>query len=346
MARASATEAPVIRRTVTGVGCAAAVLVTMAACGTVQNLTAGQKVDKAVERLGEQKSLAFGLRLDADPDDLAALAGEESEEVPPEMAEFFTGLRVDVSVKSKKPLADSGEKDIVGVGMKVSGDDGALIEYRVVGDYTYYRADMEAMGEAMGVPFPTADELDELPEDEQDVLRPLLEGEWVKIATSELEDATAGSGSADSGELDAKTQKKILDAVRGVVAREVSFKTKEGKDGTEVITAKANFRDLLTGVFDKLQPLKGDLPPGAELPTAKDLKDAPNRKVAVDFTLKNGDLTQIETDLAVLADDPKGAKAPLILTFDKAADVSAPEDATEIPVDEFGDPFTGGMLGV
>ncbi len=171
-ARASAAGAPVIRRTVTGVGCAAAVLVTVAACGTVQNLTAGQKVDNAVERLGEQKSLAFGLRLDADPDDLTALAGEESEEVPPEMAEFFTGLRVDVSVKSRKALADSGEKDIVGVGMKVSGDDGALIEYRVVGDYTYYRADMEAMGEAMGVPFPTADELDELPENEQDVLRP------------------------------------------------------------------------------------------------------------------------------------------------------------------------------
>lgn len=345
-ARASATGAPVIRRTVTGVGCAAAVLVTVAACGTVQNLTAGQKVDNAVERLGEQKSLAFGLRLDADPDDLTALVGGESEEVPPEMAEFFTGLRVDVSVKSKKALADSGEKDIVGVGMKLSGDDGALIEYRVVGDYTYYRADMEAMGEAMGVPFPTADELDELPENEQDVLRPLLEGEWVKIATSELEDASGDSGSAGSGELDAKTRKKILDAVRGVVAREVTFKTKEDKDGTEVITAKANFRDLLTGVFDKLQPLKDALPPGAELPTAKDLKDAPNRKVAVDFTLKNGELTKIEADLAVLADDPKGAKAPLILTFDKAADVSAPKDATEIPVDEFGDPFTGGMLGV
>jgi hypothetical protein len=221
-----------------------------------------------------------------------------------------------------------------------------LCRRRARGDYTYYRADMEAMGEAMGVPFPTADELDELPENEQDVLRPLLEGEWVKIATSELEDVSGDPGSADSGEVDAKTQKKILDAVRGVVAREVTFKTKEGKDGTEVVTAEANFRDRLTGVFDKLQPLKDDLPPGAELPTAKDLKDAPNRKVAVDFTLKNGDLTKIETDLAVLADDPKGAKAPLILTFDKAADVSAPKDATEIPVDEFGDPFTGGMLGV
>jgi hypothetical protein len=336
----------VVRRACTGVGCAAAVLVTVAACGTVENLTAGQKVDGAVERLGEQKSLAFGMRLDADPDDLVALMGEDSEEVPPEMAEFITGLRVDVSVKSKKPLAESGEKDIAGMGMKISGDDGVLVEYRVVGDYTYYRADMEAMGDAMGIPFPTADEL---PESEKH-LRPALEGDWVKVNTGELQDAAgdegAGDGSGGSDEIDAKTQKKILDAVRGVVAREVGFKTRDGKDGTEVITAKANFRDLLTGIVDKLQPLEGELPPGAELPTAKDMKDAPDKNVAVDFTLKNGDLTRIETDLAVLADDPKGAKAPLVLTFGKAGDVSAPKGAAEIPVDEFSDPIGGGLFGV
>ncbi|MGW0840191.1 hypothetical protein ACWD26_08500 [Streptomyces sp. NPDC002787] len=350
MARASAAGAPVVRRAFTGVGCAAAVLVTVAACGTVQNLTAGQKVDGAVERLGEQKSLAFGLRLDADPDDLTALMGEDSEEMPPEMADFFTGLSVDVSVKSKKPLAESGEKDIIGMGMKISGDEGVFTEYRLVGDHTYYRVDMEVMGEAMGMPFPTADELDELSEEEQH-LRPLFEGDWVKVDTAELEeaaaeDAGAGSGAGGSDEIDAKTQKKILDAVRGVVAREVGFKTKEGKDGTEVITAKANFRDLLTGVFDKLRPIEDDLPPGAELPTGKDLKDAPNKNVAVDFTLRNGDLTRIETDLAVLADDPKGAKAPLVLTFGKAGDISAPKGASEIPVDEFGGPFGSGMFGV
>ncbi|MDX2942633.1 MULTISPECIES: hypothetical protein [Streptomyces] len=349
MKRASVAGAPVARRAFTGVGCAAAVLVTVAACGTVQNLTAGQKIDNAVEQLGEQKSLAFGMRLDADPDDLVALMGEDSEEVPPEMAEFFTGLRVDVSVRSKKPLAESGEKDVAGMGVKISGEDGVFAEYRMVGDYTYYRADMQAIGDAMGMPFPTADELDELPEDKQH-LRPVLEGDWVKVNTADLqdaaEDAGAGSGADGSDELDAKTQKKILDAVRGVVAREVDFKTKNDGDGTEVITAKANFRDLLTGVIDKLQPLKGDLPPGAELPTGEDMKDAPNKKVAVDFTLKNGDLTRIETDLAVLAEDAKGAKAPLVLTFGKAGDISAPKGASEIPVEEFGGPFGGGVFNV
>ena len=122
------------------------------------------------------------------------------------------------------------------MGVKISGEEGVFAEYRMVGDYTYYRADMHAIGDAMGMPFPTADELDELPEGKQH-LRPVLEGDWVKVNTADLqdaaEDAGAGSGSDGSDELDAKTQKKILDAVRGVVAREVDHgairaKTEEG----------------------------------------------------------------------------------------------------------------------
>ena len=320
-----------IRKTVTAAGCAAVLLTTAAACGTVENLTAGQKVDHAVEQLGEQKSLAFALNLDADPDALTSLMGEEGADadLPPAFAKMVTGLRIDVSVKSKKALADSGEKDLVGTSVRIVGSDGLLAEYRVVGDYTYYRADMKAFGKAMGTPMPSADDL---PESEKE-FRAVLEGDWVKIENGGLKKA-ADVPAED--EVDAKTQQKILKAVRGVVTHEVTFSNKGGKDGTERIVAKANFRDLLTGVFDKLRPLEGDLPSGAELPTGKDLKGAPNKKVAVDFTLKNGALTQVKVDLAVLADDPKAAKLPLVLKFDKAGDVSAPSGATEIPAGKFG----------
>lgn len=168
-------------------------LATAAACGTVQNLTAGQKVDQAVDRLGEQKSLALELDLDADSDALTALAGEagSEEELPPEFAKLLAGLRVEVSVKSKKPLADSGEKDLVGMSARVEGPEGVLVEYRVVGDFTYYRADFKAMGEAMGVPMPTADQI---PESEKE-FRKVLEGEWVKIDTSALEKAQKSESS-------------------------------------------------------------------------------------------------------------------------------------------------------
>ncbi|WAU79178.1 hypothetical protein O1Q96_05065 [Streptomyces sp. Qhu-G9] len=352
----AARKRPVIRRTLAAVGCTTVLAAGTAACGTVENLTAGQKVDQAFEGLGEKKSLAFEFGLDAKPSALTKLAGaaEPGDEMPPELAELFTQAKVKVSVESRKPLADSGEKDLVGTGVAISGPDGVLAEYRLVGNYTYYRADMKAVGDAMGFPVPSADEL---PKGEEQ-FKQVLEGKWVKVDNRELDRAAkdaSGSDKADGGsaaaggsdEIDTKTQQKILKAVRSVVAREVTFSNKGGSDGVERIVAKASFRDLLTGVMDKLRPFADDLPTGTELPTDKDLKDAPDKKVAVDFSLKNGDLTRISVDLAALAEDAKGARLPLVIKFGEADDISAPSGATKMPADEFGgpgNPFTSGLL--
>ncbi|MFC8968043.1 hypothetical protein [Streptomyces sp. NPDC057094] len=335
----------------TAAGCTVALLATAAACGTVENLTAGQKVDHAVDRLGEQKSLSFRLDLDADAAAISALGGDADpdEALPPEAAKALSTLHVDVSVKSRKPLADSGEKDLLGTSLKVSGADGVLAEFRVVGDFTYYRADMKALGRTMGFPLPSADDL---PPGEKE-MRKVFEGDWVKIDTKALEDAqkSAGGpkGAGGPGDIDAKTQKKILDAVGAVIGRKVAFRAKEGADGIEHVVATGNFRDLVTGVVAKLRPLQGDLPAGMELPTAKDLKDAPDKKVSVDFTLKNGDLRQIRIDLAALADGPKGGRLPLVLKLAEAGDVRAPKGATELPPGTFPGVgpgvLGGGMLG-
>ncbi|WP_413757582.1 hypothetical protein [Streptomyces sp. MMBL 11-3] len=357
--RRTAVRRPAVRGTVAAVGCAAVLLATAAACGTVENLSAGQKVDRAVEGLGEKKSLAFELGLDAEPSALVKLAGEAGadEELPPEFVKFLTGVRVKVSVESRKPLADSGEKDLVGTGVEFTGADGVLVEYRIVGDHTYYRADMKAVGKAMGFPLPT---VDDLPESEK-ALAPVLEGKWVKVDNRALERAAKEVGAADEGggtggadEIDRRTQQKILKAVRSVVAREVTFRDEGGSDGVERIVAEASLRDLLTGVFDKVRPLSGELPAGFELPTDKVLKEAPDTKVAVDFSLKNGDLTRVSVDLAALvksakgtkgAKDAKGVELPLVVTFGEADDVSAPSGATKMPAGRFGGPLNGMMPG-
>jgi len=296
--------------------------------------------------------------------------------MPAGVAQFFTEVRVKVSVESRRPLADSGEKDVVGTGMEVSGPDGVLAEYRLVGDHLYYRADLEAVGGAMGFPLPSADEI---PEREK-ALEPLLAGKWVEVDSRERERAAADasgtdedaedsrrvrggkeskgapSGDADDAdeadeadEIDSRTRQKIFKAVRSVIAREVTFSEKEeGADGIERIVAKASFRDLLTGVLGKLRPLAGGLPAGAALPTDEDLKEAPDNKVAVDFSLKNGHLTRVSVDLATLADDAKGAELPLVITFGEAGDISVPSGATKMPAGELGgpvNPFTTGLLG-
>ncbi|MFJ8828287.1 hypothetical protein ACIREE_42065 [Streptomyces sp. NPDC102467] len=338
----------VIRNTtLTAAGCAVLLLATTAACGTVENLTAAQKIDRAADRLGERTSLSVELGLDASPAALTKLAGSDDEVLPPEMAEALTKSRISISVRSKKPLADSGEKDIVGAGLRISGPQGVLAEYRLSGDYVYYRMDIDAFSELAGFPAPTADDLP--PGKEGKAFRNVINGKWVKFQTGDLKERSAersgkkAGGKADEESVDSATQKKIMEAVRGALENNVTLTDKGDTNGTEHVTAKAPFRKLLTDVIAKLRPISDELPEGAELPTAKDLKDAPNKKVAVDFAIKDGTLTGISMDIAPLADDAHGAKVPLSLRFGKAGDITAPAGATEIPVKEL---LTSGMFGM
>ncbi|MFD3564926.1 hypothetical protein ACFWVU_35485 [Streptomyces sp. NPDC058686] len=329
--------------TLTAAGCAALLLATTAACGTVENLTAGQKITKAADKLGEQKSLSFELGLEAKPDALLDLAGGQGDEaMPPTVAKALAGAHLAFSVRSKKPLSDSGEKDFVGMGMKLSVPGGTLAEYRLAGDFVYFRLDMQKSSELMGFPLPSPKDL---PKGEEGLAK-ALEGDWVKVDVTDLKKNASGKGSSDStgskDSLDEKTQRKVLKALRGVIANDVTLRSAGTENGTEHIVAKASFRELLTDLFDKLGPLKGELPPGAGLPTAKDLKDAPAKKVAVDFSLTNGTLSKISFDLATLADGKKGAKVPLVVKFGKAGDIGAPSGATEVPLGELGGPLLSG----
>lgn len=317
----------------------------------MENLSAGQKLDNAFDRLGEERSLSFELDLDTDVASLKALdaeMAEPGEEMPDEVAELLSGARISFSVQSKKPLEKSGEKDFSAMAMKFSGPDGDLFEYRIVGDYTYLRMDAEALGKMSGSPMPPADELP----DSAGAFKKLLAGDWLKISTKELEEtrgrmsgAEGVGGEEPSAEptLDARTQKKLMKALRQVIAQEVDFKTSGGSDGTEHIEATAPFRTLLTELFDELRSLRKELPTGAELPTAKDLADAPDKKVTADFTLKNGELTEVSVDLAKLAEKAKVKKFALVMRVGKGEKATAPAGATEVRIDELMEGFFGGV---
>ncbi|MFC8422077.1 hypothetical protein ACFUN7_14535 [Streptomyces sp. NPDC057236] len=316
----------------------------------MENLSAGQKLDQAFEKLGKERSLSFELDLDTDAESLKALeAGSAPEDaMPEEVAELLSDARISLSVQSKKPLEESGEKDFDGMALKFSGPDGGLFEYRMVGDYTYLRADLDAIGRMSGSPMPSADELP----DSAGAFKKLLAGEWLKVATKDLEETSEQMSGAEDAEaeepsaeptLDAKTQKKLTKALRQVIAEEVDFKTSDGSDGTEHIKATAPFRTLMTGLTDELAPLAKELPPGAELPTAKDFKDAPNEKVTADFTLKNGELTEVSIDLAKLAEKAKVKKFALVLRLGGGEKATAPANATEVNIDEIMEGFFGGF---
>ncbi len=338
-----------IRKTLTATAVVGAVLAGSAACGTVEQLSAGQKLDRAFEKLDEEKSLSFEFSLDSDVASLKALDGpsapEPGEEMPDEVARLFRDAKISVTVQSKKPFGESGEKDVDRMAMKVSSPDGQLIEYRVIGDHTYLRTDAGTLGKAMGTPVPKASDLPP----EAGALKKVLEGKWVKIDTKEMERLAAENGDEPGAEpspeptIDAVTQKKLMKAVRGVVAREVKLKSAGGEDGTERITATAPFRTLATELVEELRPLAKKLPPGAELPTDKDLKDAPDAKVRADVTLKNGELKEVRLDLAKLTENPKVKKLGLVVRMTGGSMPTVPAGATDLDVEQLMEGMFSGM---
>ncbi|MGW2824017.1 hypothetical protein ACWC24_23930 [Streptomyces sp. NPDC001443] len=316
----------------------------------MEQLTAGQKLDDAFEKLGKEKAISFEFDLDTDAASLKALDATSDpvagEGMSDDVAELFSGVKASVTVQSRKPIGESGEKDYVGMALKLSNKDGDLTEYRVVGDYTYIRSDVNAVSKAMGFPAPSAKDLPP----EANGLKKMLQGEWVKINTKEMQEGTAGMGAVPGAKpapettLDAKTQKRLLEALRGTIAREVDFKTVDGKDGAEHITATAPFRTLITKLFGEIRPLAKNLPAGMELPTDKDLKDAPNAKVTADFTLKNGELTEVSVDLAKLAENAKVKKLGLVMRMSEGRTPTAPAGATELDIEDLLGGFGAAMM--
>ncbi|MFG2608446.1 hypothetical protein ACGFT2_33590 [Streptomyces sp. NPDC048514] len=314
------------------------------ACGTVEQLSAGKKLDRAFEKLGEKNTISFEIDLDTDAASLKALDAESDpepgEEMPDEAAEMLSGAKIKVTVQSRKPIAESGEKDLVGTALKISGPDGDLTEYRAIGDYMYLRTDPDAIAKMTGSPMPAAEDLPP----QAGALKDVLEGKWVKFSTKEMEKAAADGqdGPAPAPSLDSSTQKKLVKALRGVIIHEVRFKTAGGGDGTEHITATAPFRTLLTDLLGEIRPLAKDLPPGVELPTGKDLKDVPDAKVKADFTLKNGELARMDVDLAKLADNAKVKKLGLTLRMGHGTRPTVPAGATKLDLKELAQGFLGG----
>ncbi len=337
-----------IRKILTATAVVGAVLAGSAACGTVEQISAGQKLDQAFGKLGKEKTVSFELDLDTDAQSLKALDAssnsEPGEEIPDEVADLLSDAKISVTAQSKKPIDESGEKDLVGMAMKVRADGGDIVEYRILGDHTYIRSDVELLGKAMGIPVPSANDLPP----EAGGLKKALAGEWVKIDTGEMTETTAEPGTepAPDPTLDARTQKQLLDALRRTVAREVDFETADGEDGAERITATAPFRTLLGELFGEIRPLAKKLPPGMELPTDKDLKEVPDAEVTADFTLKNGELSEVYVDLAELAENARVKKLGLVVRMTEGQTLTAPAGATELDVEEVLGGFGAAMMGV
>ncbi|MFJ3903654.1 hypothetical protein [Streptomyces sp. NPDC090025] len=333
------TLVPCSRKALVATALAGTVLAGSAACGPVKELSAAQKIGRAVERLGEQRALSVEFDLDTDAATIKALdaqatAGAPGDEMPTEVAELLADLHISMSVQSRKPLKESEGEDITGIAVKVSSAAMDLAEYRVIGDHSYLRADVKALAAKAGLALSAED----LPEDAT-ALRPLLDGQWIKVSNADLRDAADLPVDVDST-MDAPTGRKFDEALRGVLKREVELTDLGERDGVDHITATAQVRTLLTELTDKVRPFAKHFSPVPELPSAKDLKELSDEKATADFALKNGELTEVTVNLAKLAENAKVKKLDVVVRLGKGGPaVTAPARSTDVTMDELTQEF-------
>ncbi|MFD0351337.1 hypothetical protein ACFQ0M_45465 [Kitasatospora aburaviensis] len=186
----------------------------LTACGTVEQLSAAQKVSKALDRLGASTSAGLTVSVEASPEQIVAYGKATGDEIEQRSAEAVSGLSISVAMASDKPLKESSAfKDASGAGGPVGAAPDrslrvsyvladrkgtALLEYRQVDAKAYLRADAKGLVKLVGEDPAQVDEVGrELP-DELGAVRDVLAGKWIALDLQELADSAKKSDRAKS----------------------------------------------------------------------------------------------------------------------------------------------------
>ncbi|MBC2874354.1 MULTISPECIES: hypothetical protein [Streptomyces] len=342
------------------VTCCALVLASAAvACGTEEKLDAGAKVERAFERLGEERAVAVEFALDANADAVhAALKdGKDGKDgVDREAAGILAGLKVRYAVVSDRPLKeqDGGEDAhrASAAGRLAKKDGTVLAELRSVDRKMYLRGDLKAFA---GMVKPkNAEErserrdfdealkrIDRMP-DSLAAVRNALKGEWVVLDAREFEELAkkkrergGGQGDADSsGELDAATRKRVADAFRKTLTDNSTVKDAGTRNGAEHMKVTVPARKAAGQLSEALKPLEKRLRAAGKGKDLGALDKAPDRDVVFDVALKGGRLSAVTVDMAALDKDVR-APLPLTVGFDSTSvKVDAPSGARKLSARE------------
>ncbi|WP_030231707.1 hypothetical protein [Streptomyces sp. NRRL S-350] len=341
----------------------ASVLATgLTACGTVEQLSAAQKVSKAFHKVGDGKSAGFRLSVDATPEQIVAFTkatgGKGADHgMDEKSAKAMSGLALSVAISADKPLKDieafksaagnGGSNDLtldksVRVSYVLSDRNGtALLEYRQVDAQGYLHVDAKGLVKLTGEdPSQVDDAARGLPAD-MGAVKDVLAGKWVALDLQELADAAkknqGGKASPSAAPTaDPEAARQLLNSLKDVLGRTVTYEDKGTKDGTEHIWMSAPARRLADEVFKAVKPVADKFPQQFEKFPTKAPSDIPDRNVGLDLYLKNGSLSSATFDLAQLQEKVEpGVNFPVKLTFDQSApDVQAPAGAAKLTSDD------------
>ncbi|MER7706034.1 hypothetical protein ABTX81_24455 [Kitasatospora sp. NPDC097605] len=351
------------RTTLVAAACSAVLATGLAACGTVQQLSAADKVSTAFDKLGQGKSFSAKLSVEATADQIEAFGAAAGEKIDKESAAALSAVSLSVAFSADKPLKDVQPSKGTGNGgapkpdpslsssFALTGKGGAsLFELRQIGDRAFARADLAAVGGLFGE---DVSELDELTKDLPATLQGALKGKWVAFDAKELEKAggsdAAGGGASPTPTVDPKLEDGLAASLKDILNHDLSFEDKGKQDGKERITVTAPARKLADDLLKAFEPLAKEVPELGKLPKTAPT-EVPDRNLALDVYLDGGALSAVTFDLAQLdAKAGTGTPLPLRIAFGKDAPaVQAPADATTITSDDIAGllgGFAGGLLG-
>ena len=345
--------------------CTVALAGGVAACGAAKQLSAGQKVGTAFDKLGESKSLSVKFSLDATADQLLALDkaeqanGDESSDdaMPAQVAKNMAGLGASLTMSADKPLKDvldsaktnSGQLDpALNFAFEVHGGDAKpLFEVRVVNDKDYLRVDLDELSKLGSGDASMVDGLKSLKTEvaqmpaAYDAVKDLVNGKWVSLDPKKLSDLTKSLGGGTTADptpsalpsLSSSDQSKLVKALTGVFTSDVTLDDKGTQDGKDHIVVTAPARKLVADIQNAVEPIAKDIPTiGSAFPTGAPTS-VPDKSVNADvYVNKDGSLSKLSLDVWQL--NPKGTAdqhLPLSLSFDtQAAPTTAPAGATEL----------------
>ncbi|MFI0912530.1 hypothetical protein [Streptomyces abikoensis] len=321
------------RKALVALGCTALIASATVACNPLGDDSASPaiKVKNAFAKLGEQHALSANLHLDASADQIyTAMRGKKDFERAD--ADMLAGLTLTYGVSTDRALKDiEGQDDDslrASVALTKAGQN-PMLEARTAGKNLYARVDVKGLSDLarqsgngdsdMVFLDQMVRRADELPPS-MGAVKAALKGQWISIDPDSFPD-----DDTPSAKLDAKDQKKALDAISNAVTSNAKFKDAGTSGGAEhvkiTLPAKKTAKDIATG----LKPLADQL--GERLTNmSRNVKDVPDRNITVDVAIRDGIVSGITLDLAELDDKIKG-------TLPLAIDINGHAGKVEIPAD-------------
>ncbi|MFF2658144.1 hypothetical protein ACFVUH_12340 [Kitasatospora sp. NPDC058032] len=351
------------RTTLVAAACSTVLATGLAACGTVQQLSAADKVSTAFDKLGRSTSFSAELSVDATADQIEAFGAATGEKIDKESAAALAAVRLSVALSADKPLKDiqpskgaNGDTPAadrsLSSSVALTGKGGALLfELRQVGDRAFARADLAGFARLVGEDPAGAEELTK---DLPGPLQGALKGKWVAFETKDLKQTggsggAGGNGASPAPTLDPKATEGLTASLKDILNHDLSFEDKGKQDGKERITVTAPARKLTDDLLKAFEPLTKDIPNLGKLPKTAP-KDVPDRNLSLDVLLDGGALSAVTFDLAQLAEKAgTGTPLPVRIAFGKDAPaVQAPADAATIGSEDLAGllgEITGGLTG-